>query len=73
MGIAQLIWQAINRCLCPFLPCRWDLQRLRQRREHEELLRKYQLKTGAQASKDKKKEEKPSSFLPKPEDGTLHS
>ena len=50
-------------------PCRWDLQRIRARREHEELLRKYMQKSGGNQThnKDKKKDKLPT-FAPKAEE-----
>ena len=58
-----------TRWLVPSSPCRWDLQRLRARREHEELLRKYMQKSGGNQtqSKDKKKDKLPT-FAPKTEE-----
>jgi len=48
---------------------RWDLQRIRARREHEELLRKYMLKSGGNQTQGKdKKKDKLSTFIPKPEE-----
>lgn len=43
---------------------RWDLQRLRAIREHEELLRKYKMKSGQAQAKEKKRE-KLTTFEPK--------
>ena len=55
-----------------FLFFRWDLQRTRTLRNHEELLRKYNQKGGG-GEKPEKKKEKVVSLLPKLSEGTLHS
>ena len=54
-------------CICMYL-CRWDLQRARAILEHEELLKKYNKKSGLEQMPEKKKD-KMTSFLPKLEEG----
>ena len=45
------------------------MQRIRARREHEELQRKYMLKSGGNQTQGKdKKKDKLSTFIPKPEE-----
>lgn len=48
---------------------RWDLQRARALLEHEELLKKYNKKSGAAEPATEKKKEKVVTFLSKLEDG----
>lgn len=49
--------------------CRWDLQRARALLEHQELLKKYNKKSGGAEPMAEKKKEKVVSFLSKLEDG----
>lgn len=61
----------LSTVTCMYMAClyRWDLQRARTLLEHQELLKKYNKKSGAAETVTEKKKEKVVTFSSKLEDG----
>ena len=58
----------VRVCVCSHvintIPTRWDMQRARTLREHHELLRKYNMKSGEKGGEKRENEKPLTTFIP---------